>query len=316
MIDLKLLTPVNLLAEKAKFFASNEYEPQFQYSQPISEAEIGDYGPPQLKFFQHAVNMLQHSSPLRNQAVPRVTPEQVTALVRDTCQAAHIPEVTVEFSPDYLSQARLDQGILYIRTPILFFEIGLKGKIHHEIESHYLRVLNNAALGLPVHPENFEFRSTEEGLANLHSYLEDPSIPMRKTFLGYAGVYLSQHLSFRAVYQELMTLGASPELAWSITTRNKRGSSDTSLPGGFTRDRTYFEGVVKVWQWLMTPGNDPHNLYLGRITLDEIEQTRKLYNNLSPQPELHFPRFIADNAAYLDIIKQIGETNQLAELIA
>jgi hypothetical protein len=171
-------------------------------------------------------------------------------------------------------------------------------------------------MGFDLPEESYEFRSTEEGLANLHSYLDEPEPFMRKTFLTYVGAYLSQTESFRTVYVELTKLGVSNELAWSITTRSKRGMTDTSQAGGFTKDKTYLEGAVAVWKWLMDAKHDVHDLYAGRISLDQVNAIKQKLSSMSQPPKLHFPEFIADQTQYLTHINQIGTTNQFDKLIS
>ena len=122
-------------------------------------------------------------------------------------------------------------------------------------------------------------------------------------------------MSFRAAYQELIKFRVSTELAWSIITRSKRGLADTEQPGGFTKDRTYLEGSVAVWQWLLDSSNDIHDLYAGRICLSEVSQTKKYLKTKTPAPKLHFPKFIANSTDYLAIIHQIGITNQFEKLV-
>jgi hypothetical protein len=312
MTKLLLLTPTNLLTEKAKFFASSSYEPQFEYAEKIDSDTLNFYGQPQQKFFDHAVKIIQEF-PRSGISSDRATLSQINFAVKTACEAANLPNLKVDFSPKHLSQARLDKATLFIRTPIKFSVNQLAGKIHHEIETHYLRILNNTALGLEPAIESYDFRSTEEGLANLHSYLDEADIPMRKTCLTYMGCYLTQEFGFRAAYDALISFKVAPDLAWSIITRSKRGLTDTSLPGGFTKDRTYLEGAVTVWQWLLNPKNQVRDLYAARISLKEVDQTKKLVEKT--QAQLHFPKFIQNYTQYLATIQQIGLTNQFEKLI-
>jgi len=317
MIQLAQLTPTNLLAEKTKFFESDTYEPRFSYSQNIEPDLIQFYGQPKVKFFNQALKMTQQSFAAQlNPISPLATQTQVFQAVTEACDSLKIPILKVDFSHHYLSQLRLSRSTLYIRTPIQFTLIQLKGKIHHEIETHLLRLLNHTTLSLSPPEENYDFRSTEEGLASLHSYLDQPEVIMRKTFLSYIGCFLAQSLGFRATFTEMVKLRVSPELAWAITTRNKRGLVETEVPGGFTRDCTYLEGAVSVWQWLMSPDHQVKDLYLGRISLNQVIDTKKVLTDFSNPDQLRFPAFIANSAKYLATIAQIGQTNQFAQLVS
>jgi hypothetical protein len=72
---------------------------------------------------------------------------------------------------------------------------------------------------------------------------------------------------------------------------------------------------VAVWQWLAKPESDAHDLYAGRISLEQVAEIKQtvLAKNLTSL--LHYPAFIQDHDKYLAIIKQIGLTNEFEALI-
>jgi hypothetical protein len=71
---------------------------------------------------------------------------------------------------------------------------------------------------------------------------------------------------------------------------------------------------VAVWRWLVEPDHNIHDLYAGRISLDQVFKIKNLVQAKNPPPKLHFPSFIADPTKYLAIISQIGQTNQFSDL--
>jgi hypothetical protein len=315
MIHLRDLIPLNVKTEKQRFFTDSNYNPQFTYAQPINPDDLVFYGLPQKKYYLHALRLLKKTSPSTVAHSAALSQEFVTQMVTEVCQSNHIPVPTIQFSTSFLSQAALEPSGLHIRLPILLTESALKGKIHHEIESHYLRVLNHLAHHWPSPVESRAFRATEEGLANLHSYLEEPTKIMRKTCLSYVAAYMAQTSSFRELFNYLQELGASQQLAWSIALKNKRGLEDTSQMSSFTKDIVYFEGAVMVWSWLLNSQHNPADLYLGRLALTDLPTFAAKRAELSQPPTLLLPSFLADKQRYLAIIAKIGETNEFAELV-
>ena len=133
---------------------------------------------------------------------------------------------------------------------------------------------------------------------------------MRRAFTGYYTTHLAQKLSFAEVFSELRKLGLNPELAWSLTIRRKRGLTDSSKKGGCTKDLIYFEGAVKVWQWLQDKNNDPKDLYLARLNLKLINEKRNQANRKS----LIYPTFFNNISDYLKTVNEIGKINKFAKI--
>jgi hypothetical protein len=96
MTKIALLTPTNLLIEKAKFMASESYEPQFEYAQPIEPDTLNYYGLPQPTFFNHALAMLK-KFPRPTGQPDRATPEEIQAAVELACRAAELPNLKLDF---------------------------------------------------------------------------------------------------------------------------------------------------------------------------------------------------------------------------
>jgi hypothetical protein len=155
------------------------------------------------------------------------------------------------------------------------------------------------------------FRTTEEGLAKLHSFLDADDKVMRLTFYAYIAVYLSQSKSFAQVFEELTQLGLKPEKAWFVTIIAKRGLTDTSQAGGITKTITYIEGALRVLKWLADESNDPHQLYWGRIDLDEITS----FSSDVKTDQLIFPTFFDDIGQYRGKISAISKANGLDKFL-
>jgi uncharacterized protein (TIGR02421 family) len=146
----------------------------------------------------------------------------------------------------------------------------------HEIGVHCLRYANGARQpyrlfrhGLP------DYLESEEGLA---AYAEERTgtlsgRDMRRYALRVIACDLAQRLGFASVFHALRNLGCPPEEAFSLTARVKRGLTDTSLPGGWTKDQIYLRGWLKVRR---ASPEDIRALFQGKIGLQHIARCRTL----------------------------------------
>ncbi len=316
------LIPTNLDSEKAKFYADDHYNPQFTYVREFTDEEMNKYDHPKKEYFEHAQKMLElYGLPLLSgevesfppDAPPYATQQDVENYLLDLVEKLGLPKLPARFAEEFGSQMMLVGGSLHVRLPIKFTTSNLRHKLNHEVQTHYLRRYNQ-----DLQEWNFEsekkhpqaFRTTEEGLANLHSFVERPDPVMRKTYLNYFAAYLGHQASFRQLYNELIAVGVNERLAWNLTLKQKRGLKDTSLPGGWSKNHIYFEGTVKVWHWLADNSNDPRALYYGRITLEDVPRVLEL----PLSQEIIFPTFYQDLNSYRQLIDAIGKINKLTEL--
>jgi hypothetical protein len=308
------LTPTNLLEEREKFFQDFSYNPQFEYVREFSEEELYMYGHPGEAYFESIKDLLLHQ-PFQPYIATITEEKQVTQRVEQMLSSLNIDyPLEINFSPELLPRCSITKERIVFRTPIEFSEEDFQGLMNHEIQTHLLRRLNNYKQ--PWHGQKIE-RSvkvqrefTEEGMANLHSFVEQTDKGMRRSWINYAAIYLGERLSFAETFAELRKLGVDEGKAWFATTRTKRGVKDTGQPGGNTKGLVYLLGAVKVWEWVLNSENDPYDLYMGRVSLSEVEEKAKI----ATRDGLIYPTFMKDSDRYRSLIREIGEVNQLSLL--
>ncbi len=307
-------TPLNLLEEKAKFVDDKTYNPQFKYNRSFTAQELTVWGPPQLKYYDHAVRMMTRYPHQRADQPVYVSPTDIEAAVDHFNHEYHLLEpISVEFSADFVTRCRISTKTLFFQLPLHYTQDKFQDLYRHELETHMLRRLNQRQQPWASHFKIDEpnFRRTEEGIASLHTHLLRKDKVFRKSYLTYIAVYLAQQASFTRVYHTLIEYGVSPSTAWNISVRTKRGLEDTSQPGGLTKDICYFEGAVKIWNWILNPENDPHDLYLGRLTVEQLSE-------LKPQAKtenLYYPSFMAHVDEYRNSVQEIGLINEFEQLV-
>lgn len=155
------------------------------------------------------------------------------------------------------------------RSPLL-----LKKSIIHEIGTHVLRSHNGISCGVPaLFKSNIsEYWDTEEGLA---LYNEEKMGVLTAEYLKHRAlmlyaIYIGESMSFRNLFNVLRGF-SKPKEAFDITYRVKRGLSDTSMAGIYTKDATYFRGFGKVRKTVSENPEIYSKLYSGKISLKMVE---------------------------------------------
>lgn len=294
------LQPLNLEEEKLKFQQNSNYNPQFIYQQLLSPQKLTIYGVPQPQFIAIANNYLQ-KHPKRPQLPANtnfLNQNQIICYCHQLFQQLKIPPIPIIFQKNHLTRASIKKGQLIINHHAQLTPTKLRSLLAHEVETHYLRSYNQKLQTFPK-PKPSQYLRTEEGLASLNSnyYKKEPN------FIGlcqqYLGVNFAQTNNFSQVFSWRISFPQTTfSQAWNFTLRVKRGLSDTSLPGGFTKDIVYLEGLVQVIQWLSKKENSIYDLYLGKIATTNVTELKLLART----DKLIYPTFTADLPAYLQFV--------------
>jgi len=185
---------------------------------------------------------------------------------------------------DFYFQVRYKKLLIRISRDLCWDYGGLDSIIAHEIDGHVIRSVNALRQKSKLFQEPLPFYiKTEEGLATyLSGYCSKNSALARKHHaIKYLACVFAQKNSFRETYNFLIDHGFTNNLAFQRTVRIKRGFEDTSLPGFFAREATYYEGMLEVKNYLENKG-DIRKLYAGKIGLDDINITSLPDNQIIP----------------------------------
>ncbi len=313
------LTPVNLIEEREKFFQDQTYNPQFQYTKQFSEEELTKWGVPNPTIVSHSFAQLLHPESFSSVSTENyINEEYISKKITEFNQKQHLSEpLQVTFSTHLVSRCAVSLRRIDFQLPIQYTKETFAYLCRHELETHILRRLNHKTLNWPENKisdeEKSGFQLTEEGLATLHTYLDSQDKVLLRTYLSYIGVYLSLHYSFSEMYQKLRSLGCSTQRSWNISVRNKRGITDTSQKTAFTKDVVYLEGALQVWNWIVNQHNDARDLYIGRLSLADIEKFRTHID--IDKNQLRYPSFFDDIDSYRNKIAEIGQVNNFPELL-
>ncbi len=311
------LIPTNLNEEKEKFFLDNSYNPQFVYEKEIDQEKLYAQGKPNKKYLELAKHILEKTYFGRNEKDlymmegKFVDQSYVDRAAKTFLQMHQLnKKYNVSWSSSYLTRASINRDTLKLRLPAEFRKEGLIGMLYHEIGTHALRNFNYQKQIWYKRKNKYGFSDylkTEEGLATLHSNMPHSYKSAFVSAGRYFAVHKAQELSFAETWKQIGKYIQDYETRWSVTVREKRGLTDTSKPGGFTKDLVYFEGMVEVWKWLKNNNFDITDLYYGKVAKEDVEKAKKLNPNFYPK----LPSFFTlskDN--YAKEINEIGIFNE------
>ncbi|KPP77907.1 hypothetical protein Z043_102633 [Scleropages formosus] len=318
------LRPINMEEEREAFFRANfQYEPQFQYASQQPNSVLDKYKEGSGLFLTQAVGIMEcvlrkfgtyenFEEATGGCVLPK---SRVWAAVRKYLQKEGCAgEVVVRLSEELLSQA-----VMMVEScrPTLTINLSgarqhwLEGMLRHEIGTHYLRGVNNSlqpwasAVGrkqFGLKPAN----PTEEGLASLHSVLLRRQPFLWRAALLYYTVYHAAHMNFSQLFAHIARFVQDPDVRWEYCIRAKRGQTDTSQPGCFSKDQVYLDGILRI---LRHRRNIDFKMLacLGKVSYEDVERLRRL----AVLQKTRIPHFMQNQERYLQQLDHIVAVNEL-----
>ncbi len=151
---------------------------------------------------------------------------------------------------------------------------SLKKSLVHEIGTHIFRAHNglNSGVKLLGKPNLRSYLSVEEGLAIYNEMkmglLNYSQLKIRA--LQYFACAVGEDLTFRELFNVLLA-HTSKESAFEVAFRVKKGLGDVNMPGVFTKDVVYWDGLLKVKRRLKKRPSDYSKLYAGKISFKQLK---------------------------------------------
>lgn len=173
--------------------------------------------------------------------------------------------------------------LLIIKKNSLFNEQRVKDLIVHEIETHLLTSENGSHQKYRLFNYGFaNYLETQEGLAIYNVQTQNKHLieDNYKNILTEA-IFLADKHSLTELYQIIRNKKVSHKSAMSICFRVKRGLSDTSKGGVFTKDFCYFTGRKKILNFV-DKGGDLRDLYHGKYNVDDIALIKNISSFKTP----------------------------------
>ena len=185
------------------------------------------------------------------------------------------------------------ENSIMIREDATFSEDRLKGTIVHEIETHVFTAMNGSRQPYKVFQRGLaDYLMTEEGLAVYNQNITKTNEGDKNFWpaSSVVGIYIAMHGSFAEIYAQLIRYGFDMERAWRVALKAKRGLSDTSKPGAFTKDIVYFQGYRMI-QDFVDKGGNIRDLYYGKINLKDLDLVKKVKGL---KPPVYLPGYLRE----------------------
>ena len=242
------------------------------------------FGEPSVDLVNKAYIILE-KEPFEEEA--SVTPKQVCEVIRKVFEEFNLKDWVVSTKKMTANAAIYgSRKRVYVKKNAKFPEGFMKRVIVHEIGSHAFRAENGARQPYTIFRRGLpNYLMTEEGMAvNAEEMNECLNI---NTLRVYAGRVIAIHHSlekgFREVFDELRKYFDEYQ-AWKITLRAKRGLSDQTKPGAYTKDYLYLHGYYEVKKFLEENGNKGlRQLYYGKVGLEHVPLMDKIEGLKEPE---------------------------------
>lgn len=284
----KKINPTNKDAEMKKFLFDPLYNPQFEYAYEFTPQELHKFGGISDDLLLQAKSIIDsvikkfgsEKEFLEVVEGPVMTREEVEAQLKAYLQANGVDQkVKVTFTRNTVSRTTMREDEMIIRLPIDYRKNTFTGTLHHEIGTHYFRTLNEREA--PWYKKRDEFHmlpktQTEEGLAIVNQFIDFDQPYLWMSGLYYYGTWCAREMSFAQLNKALTPYIENAERRWKLCLKIKRGLKDTSLPGGFSREQRYLEGVFEVIDFVTHHEYNPELLYAGKIAVADALKARKI----------------------------------------
>jgi hypothetical protein len=302
---LKLITPTNIAEERDRFFASESYNPVFQYkhedtkciSTVITQKEniinaVLKQDDEELvkRAKQYFETDLEKFSDEAQNIITQTQPSPISFNFDEFNNLFNKANIILgtQFSLKVVDQHGFNIRPNY-KTRELFFSkhahfdfYSARSEIQHEF-AHIIRYINH------IHNKLLHYDSylpTEEGLATLMS---DSVKGTNYSEFQHAMEYLASGIgskgSLRDIYNFFAQHGFSHDLAWQRSIRHKFGFTDTSKPGDIIKPAMYFAHSRVIAK---LPNEHILKLFQGRIPLDAIADVKGLTGKITEDKILNF----------------------------
>jgi len=247
-------------------------------SPEFTKQSINLYGEPDDDTLEYAENNYQKKKKAtREEKI--LSPKGIIRIIKERLDQIKIPYkiVVVDDLPGRIKVNTSAKSVLInVRRDAVIKKSSLLAVIAHDIETHAYRYANGLLQPYKVFSQGLAgYFSTEEGLALYREMPYRESQKFSYMALKYLATAKGLTESFRETYKYLRSKGVLPKTAFNLTYKAKRGITDTSRPGGCTRELLYLKGYLKVKEFA-EKGFDLKKLYVGKVGITDLPDIEKL----------------------------------------
>lgn len=238
----------------------------------FSEISSQIFGSTSLYDFEKISKQLNEKEKRKIIKTPHHTAQETKQIFEETLIEYGLKDWRVVLSDKIIAKCVTNKNKkILLKTSATFSEARIKDLIIHEIETHLLTAENGSRQKYKLFNLGFaNFLETQEGLAiyNAHTQSENQLEESHKEILTLA-IYYAKHMSISELYDKIKAYKLTKNSTIDICLRVKRGLSDTSLPGAFTKDYSYYKGKLTIQDFVKN-GGDIRDLYHGKYNLNDL----------------------------------------------
>jgi len=198
----------------------------------------------------------------------------------------------VKIKDDLVSDAVAGkENTIFIRNGAVFSADRLAGTIAHELETHAFTAMNGALQPYKIFQRGLaDYLTTEEGLAVYNQEQTESSATIKKYWPASSVIGIKEAMegSFVDIYMKIVELGFGAERAWRVALKAKRGLTDTSKAGAFTKDFVYYKGYKMILKFVKE-GGDLKDLYYGKTNIEDLDIVKKVKGLKAP---MYLPSYL------------------------
>ncbi|XP_010285550.1 PREDICTED: uncharacterized protein KIAA0895-like, partial [Phaethon lepturus] len=149
---------------------------------------------------------------------------------------------------------------------------------------------------------------TDDLLSQAVMMVEEPGSTVWRPALLSSPIERASRLSFSALFQDLEQYVQDAGVRWEYCVRAKRGQTDTSQPGCFSKDQVYLDGILRILRHRQTI-DFPLLAALGKVSYEDVNRLKKF----GVLEKARIPHFMQDLERYMKQLDHIVTTNGLNE---
>lgn len=204
--------------------------------------------------------------------------EEAKSLFEDALEQYELDNWKVVIKDQMVADCSVNKkGSFFIRDKAKFSKNRIESLIRHEIETHILTTVNGAQQPYEIFSQGTaDYLLTQEGMAVYNEeHFNSHGLKGERGIYSIIGIYHAKNTSFTGLYTLFKEYNFSPERAYQSTLKIKRGLTDTSLPGCFSKSSIYYIGYKKIKEFIDN-GGDYKDLYMGKINIDKVELYKQI----------------------------------------
>lgn len=245
----------------------------------FTELSIKLYGQPKESDIENCLKILKGHQVSTRKKQKAYTAEQAKTKFEKVFKDYGLKNWKVKIKQDMVAACVAGKNNrLFVREDVNFTEDRIKSLIVHEIETHIITAENGKLQPYEIFNRGLaKYLETQEGMAmyNVAIQTKTPFEQNHKAHAHVIAIHTALTGSFKEVYKKLKDLGIGEQDAFRSALKAKRGLSDTSKNGAFTKDYIYYKGYHQVKQF-MEQGGKLDDLYIGKMNIKDLELAKSI----------------------------------------